>query len=222
MKTSKYYIIAIALILALGGGVAYYYANLQGTNDIPASIPTPRATTTAQATTSDMWFDPDAHYEGEYPKSPYTEPDPKLHIYEDIELDPEIITINYELKDITLCGRVYKTKQIFIDEVDVVQRLVQLLNADAQKNDWYCGILKTKTEGYTKKNNGALPAGEEIHVFIDKNGADYSFAPHIGISIDRSRPGDGGPTWEGGYPIYVLPKENRMEAHTSVFLGTLR
>jgi hypothetical protein len=187
--------ILIALILI---GIGGYYVFTERVAETPAPV----ATTTPIATENLQNGDD----QGE---SPYTEPDPKLHISKEVTLDPKIITINNELKDITLCGNTYKTKQVVIDGVDAVQRLAQLLTKDQEMNDWYCDILKIKVTGA----NSVLPAGEEVHIIINQNGANYAFALYIGTYVS------GG---EGGHPIYILPKENKLMSYSGYIFGTLR
>ncbi len=186
--------ILIALILV---GIGGYYALTERV----AETPTPIVATAPVAT--------DTPSEDSSQESSYIEPDPKLHISKEVTLDPEIITINDELKDITLCGNTYKTKQVVIGDVDAVQRLAQLLATDPGMNDWYCSILKIKVTG----TNSILPAGEEVHIIINQNGANYAFALYIGTYVS------GG---EGGHPIYILPKENKLMSYSGYIFGTLR
>lgn len=42
----------------------------------------------------------------------------------------EHITINNTLRDVNFCGKTYKVKQVFIDGVDVVQRIAEILTKD--------------------------------------------------------------------------------------------
>ncbi len=191
--------ILIALILV---GIGGYYALTERV----AETPTPMATTTPIS-------EPDVSNDDDYDQSLYVlEIDPKLHISKEVTLDPEIITINKELKDVALCGKTYKTKQILIDGVDVVQRLSQFLATDQQKNDWYCKMLIDWTQlSPTSAMGGMLSPGEEIHIYIATDGKHYSFALHIGTK------------WTGGgYPIYPIVEENRLQGHVGVPLGTLR
>jgi hypothetical protein len=190
--------ILIALILI---GIGGYYVFTERVAEIPAPV----ATTTPVS-------EPDVSSD-DYDQSLYVlEIDPKLHISKEVTLDPKIITINKELKDVALCGNTYKTKQVLIDGVDVVQRLSQFLATDQEKNDWYCKMLIEWTQlSSTPAMNDLLSPGEEIHIYIATDGRHYSFAPHIGAK------------WAGGgYPVYAIVEENRLQGHVGVPLGTLR
>jgi hypothetical protein len=112
--------------------------------------------------------------------SPYVDLDPKLHIMKGVVLDPNIVQINYELKDLKLCGGTYKAKQVIIDGVDVVQRLSQLLLEKQKTNDWFCEILKSDA----KRSGGMITEGEEINVSIDGTAhGNLSYRVSLGVSM---------------------------------------
>jgi hypothetical protein len=150
-------------------------------------------------------------------ESPFTDLDPKLHVSKGVTLAPEVIQVNYELTDVVLCGETYKTKQIFIDGVDVVRRFSTILANDKSKSDWYCGIV----EGRARDSGGMLIPGEEIHLTIDGGHPYYFISMHLGTGLINIRSGTPH-SWDSGFPIVVMPDKNQIEGTSGYNFGTLK
>lgn len=115
--------------------------------------------------------------------------DSKLYLSEGTYLDPKEIQIDYTLKEVKLCGEIYKSKQIIMRDVDFIQRLSEILLEDQGVNDWFCSNLLSGSEA----TGGIISAGEEIRIslFIDKNGTSYDYGISLGkglVLLDRGLP----------------------------------
>ncbi len=63
---------------------------------------------------------------------------------ERIAPNDEYLLVNHELRDVNFCGKIFKVKQIIINEVDVVQRIAEIVTKDLVPNevDPYDNIAK--------------------------------------------------------------------------------
>lgn len=115
--------------------------------------------------------------------------DSKLFINAEAVLNPKEIQIDYTLKEVKLCGEIYKSKQIIMRDVDFIQRLSEILLEDQGVNDWFCSNLLSKSD----ITGGIIYPGEEIRIslFIDKNGTSYDYGISLGKGLallDRGLP----------------------------------
>lgn len=112
--------------------------------------------------------------------------DPKLYVgikevdIQENVLDPTKIKVIYNLKDVILCGETYKSKQIIIGGIDIIQKLSEILSKDQEVNDQFCKNLTIDTQ-YT---GGMIKPGEEITVTLYKSfGASYDYEVSLGKGI---------------------------------------
>jgi hypothetical protein len=161
----------VAILLAVTlAGIGGYYVFTKRASQAPVESEAWRSTLQIATTT-----------ERKDPNSPYIDLDPKLHVDKSITLDPEVVTINYELKDVMLCGETYKAKQVMIDGVDVVQRVAELLaSAPSASSTDICEIVLNRE---VEKFGGWIGSGAELHIVITKdlNDPDYIF----GIAVSK-------------------------------------
>jgi hypothetical protein len=200
--------LGVALVVVLSVG-AWFTIRVPVPGDSGMSQTAPGSTTEGVASDS-------ISYPHDDPASPYIDLDPKLHIAREITLDPEIITINYELKDVALCGETYKTKQVIIDGVDVVQRYSAIMIDEKEKRDWFCEMLVSGT----RNAGGSITPEEEIHITIGREEEGYTISISLGAGLIDVRSGTPH-SWLGGMGGVVSPERNAIITRGGVF-GTLR
>lgn len=113
--------------------------------------------------------------------------DPKLYVgmkevdIQESVLDPKKIKVIYDLKNVVLCGETYKSKQIIVGGIDIIQRLSEILSKDSEVNDEFCNYLTVDTQ-YT---GGIIKPGEEIRINLYKTtfGAGYDYEVSLGVGI---------------------------------------
>ena len=66
----------------------------------------------------------------------------------------EHLFIDNTLKDVNFCGKIYQAKQIFIDGVDVVQRIAELATKEPRYGEYICRTA------YELKSSGWLVSNE--------------------------------------------------------------
>ena len=205
MRTKPIAIVLAITLIGIGG----YYVFTQRASQAPAESESWR--TTLQIATTTVRKDPN---------SPYIDLDPKLHVDKSITLDPEVVTIQYELKEVTLCGETYKAKQVMIDGVDVVQRVAELLaSAPSASSTDICKILLDRE---VEKFGGWIGSGAELHIVISKSDVDNPDY-EIYISLNNllydssSGYGEAGYSWNPG--MHVLVSESRNMIHFGMSFG---
>lgn len=146
---------------------------------------------------------------------PYDRPAEHLYIQKGITLDPAVVSINNELKDVTLCGATYKTKQVMIDGVDVVQRVATLLSeASAKESKEICLSLKYAPVDFVAFG-GYIGEGAELQIVVHKSAPsnpDYL----VSISIARSLY-SAGRSWILGLETWVGVSKNRIQFGSPTF-----
>lgn len=105
--------------------------------------------------------------------------DSKLLVNQWATLDPEEIRIDYALKDVGLCNEVYKTKQIIIGEVDIIQRLSEILAEDQELSNEYCEGLFSHSE----LTGGAIKPGDEIRIHLHYIFHTYYYEVDLGVGL---------------------------------------
>ncbi len=105
--------------------------------------------------------------------------DHKLYISEKTIFDPEKIKIIYDLKDVTLCGETYRSKQIIVREVDIVQRLSEILLEDKKISDWFCVMILSRAD----ETGGVVKPGEEIMLSLRNDNEYYGFTLSLGVGL---------------------------------------
>ncbi len=70
------------------------------------------------------------------------------------------LVVNDTLKEVNLCGEIYKVKQVFIDEVDVVQRIAEIITEmrveSQEKEQLALAICENMKSGITTGNSNEL------------------------------------------------------------------
>lgn len=195
-------IVTVLIILAIVAGYGWYVYTWHTTSS-PNTWALPDPTT--------------IRTEPETLPKPFDDLDPKLHLMHGTVLDPNVIQINYELKDVTLCGETYTAKQVMVYGVDLIQRVAQILSRDSIATRWFCELLYSGV----KRVGGKISAGDEIHITMGVDGIGYSFAISLGTGlIDyKSVPPYGWLTGSGGV---VGVEENKIIMGGGAIVAPLR
>ena len=133
--------------------------------------------------------------------------DDKLHILSDVPNSlPEIkIVKDLNIRTVYFCKGTYKAKQIFIDNIDVVARISNILKEDAQKNNWFCEMIL----GRALDEGGLLGNGEELDITIEGSRT-------YGISISLSK------NPASSFPFFIDTERNLIVYTDGGVLGTLK
>lgn len=102
--------------------------------------------------------------------------DPKLYVDKDFIFNTHSIKIISDLRDVTLCGETYKTKQAILNGVDIIQRFSEIV----EKAE-YCDTLLWEAD----KTGGLIKPGEEIRIsfrYSDEVTSHYFISLGIGLT----------------------------------------
>ncbi len=200
MKTNLKLSLLATIVLVVIGGLIIFTKGTERKNDAP--IPTGK---------QDVSVD---ELSAVTEPAPFDDVDEKLHIEKGLQLDPARIEIVKRLKNVSLCGEIYKSKQVFIDRVDIVQRTAELLKKDPQKEKWFCENLV----GRASNLGGKILPGEEIHIMLIGNGRSVRFSLGKGlINLHSGLPH----SWELGFGVDISD-DDWVVAGTDVVLGSLK
>jgi hypothetical protein len=134
------------------------------------------------------------------------------------------IQIKNGLKKVDLCGDTYLSKQIVVDDIDVVQKVARIVvSLDKEKQQNFCESLERIQEGCR-----LIPSDDEIHIAIFKEETGfYGF----GLSLCDSKVDSSSGLvykWPGSDSVIIFPPKNKIEisgpsidGYYPYFIGTL-
>lgn len=108
--------------------------------------------------------------------------DQRLFISKDDIPDTREIIIDYDKQELSLCGKTYISKQIIINDVDIMKRFANILSSDNTLSNWFCQITLENAQ----KTGGIIPSGKdtgyEATIWFKEIGVDeYYFSLALGI-----------------------------------------
>jgi hypothetical protein len=189
MKNAKIMLFFVSVVLVAGGVFFYAKQSFEETMTKNQSATTSRQTIPSKP----LWEDVDE----------------KLHISSSgfSAGMPNSMKISNDLRvrNVYFCRAVYKAKQVFIDDVDIIKRLSDLLKENPEKSKWYCEIIWDRA----LKEGGVLGGGEEIDITIE-GGESY------GISVSLSRHP------ASSFPFFIDIEKNTISYTDGGILGDLK
>ncbi len=223
MKSTKLYIL-IALLLTIVASVSYYLYQIKKENDLMNSIyvgDIPNADEIKKIIRNNIKTSTEQHKimaeDSKIPPKPITdfseidtnaiEIDPKLYTNKEAVLNTKELKIDYDLKEATFCGEVYKAKQIIIDGVDITQRLSEILLEDKDRNNSFC----EQSMSSAKNTGGVIDPGEEVRLvlYTGEEGDNYEYGISFGRGLtDLSKNKFPPYSLEFGFGIYILVEKN--------------
>jgi hypothetical protein len=103
------------------------------------------------------------------PSKPIINEQPYAHLF-----------VDDTLKDVSLCGKIYKTKQIFIDGIDVIPRIAEIIKEMEQGSEEQAKIAKA-TCGNIEAGNLQTNDADELGVYGPVNRVEESSKYYMGI-----------------------------------------